>query len=343
MSCCCVDLNTVWFAVIGVLFTGYALLDGFDLGVGIVHLFAKSDDDRRIAINAIGPVWDGNEVWLLAGGGALFAAFPRVYGTVFSGFYLAIMLLLFALIFRAVSIEFRGKLDWSLWRKAWDFCFSAASLAAALLLGVALGNIARGIPLDAEGEFAGTFLGLLNPYALVVGLSTAALFAMHGALYLNLKAEGDLQASARRSALGAFVVFAALYVLLTFATWLGLPHMIRPFDERPLLFAIPLILVLAMADIPFELRAGRDLRAFLASCATIVCLMLLFGVGMFPNMVLSSPDPAHSLTIYNAASSAKTLRIMLTMVLIGMPLVLVYTAYIYRVFRGKVKLDSMSY
>src|SRR3989338_3916968 len=186
------DLNLIWFVMIGILFSGYAMLDGFDLGVGALHLFAKTDHERRIMINAIGPVWDGNEVWLVTGGGALFAAFPDVYATLASGFYLAVMLLLCSLIFRAVAIEFRSKQPMKWWRQMWDVAFSLASILGSLLIGIALGNLVRGIPLDAQHEYAGTFLGLLNPYALLVGVTTLALCMMHGAIYLVLKTDGAL-------------------------------------------------------------------------------------------------------------------------------------------------------
>ncbi len=176
------DLNTIWFILVGILFTGYAMLDGFDLGIGALHLFTQDDSERRVMLNAIGPVWDGNEVWLVTGGGALFAAFPNVYATVFSGFYLALILLLASLIFRAVAIEFRSKQPMRWWRQMWDVGFSAGSLLSALLLGVALGNIAWGVPIDDRGEFAGTFLGLLKPYPVLVGVTTVALFMMHGAI-----------------------------------------------------------------------------------------------------------------------------------------------------------------
>jgi cytochrome d ubiquinol oxidase subunit II len=191
------DLNTIWFGLIGVLLTGYAILDGFDLGVGALHLLTTKDEHRRLMINAIGPVWDGNEVWLVTGGGALFAAFPEVYATVFSGFYLAFMLLLCMLIFRAVAIEFRSKQPMRWWRQMWDVSFSVASLGCSLLFGVAFGNIIWGVPLDAQREFAGSFLGLLNPYALLVGVTTVALFMMHGAIYVVLKTEGELHEIAR--------------------------------------------------------------------------------------------------------------------------------------------------
>ena len=201
------DLNTIWFILVGVLFTGYAMLDGFDLGIGALHLFTKDDKERRVMLNSIGPVWDGNEVWLVTGGGALFAAFPNVYATVFSGFYLALMLLLASLIFRAVAIEFRSKQPMRWWRQMWDIGFSVGSIVSALLIGVALGNIAWGVPIDANGEFAGTFLGLLKPYPLLVGVTTVALFMMHGAIYGVMKTEGALHDKLRGWAMNCIIFF----------------------------------------------------------------------------------------------------------------------------------------
>ncbi|MCB1129153.1 MAG: cytochrome d ubiquinol oxidase subunit II, partial [Verrucomicrobiae bacterium] len=212
------DLNTVWFILIGVLFTGYAMLDGFDLGVGALHLFTRTDEERRIMLNAIGPVWDGNEVWLVTGGGALFAAFPEVYATVFSGFYLAFVLLLVALIFRAVAIEFRSKQPMRWWRRMWDIGFSAGSVLSSFLIGVAMGNIAWGMPLDERHEFSGTFLGLLHPYALLLGVTTVALFMMHGAIYLVMKTDGELQARVRGWVRPTIVFFVVMYGITTFAT-----------------------------------------------------------------------------------------------------------------------------
>lgn len=338
------DLNTVWFGLVGLLFTGYVILDGFDLGVGILHLgAAKSDQDRRIFLNAIGPVWDGNEVWLVTGGGALFAAFPNVYATVFSGFYLAFMALLCALIFRAVAIEFRSKHPSALWRRFWDLCFAGGSLVSTLLIGVAMGNIAWGIPLDAQGEFAGSFLGLLHPYALLMGLTTVALFAMHGAIYLVMKTEGALHERLRQWINPLIICFILCYVLLTLATLLYIPHITEAFRREPWFFGLIVPLVLAIANIPREISKGRDFRAFLSSCAAMAGLMGVFGIGMYPNLVYSLPNPDHSLTAFNAASSQKTLGVMLTIALIGVPVVLSYTASIYYIFRGKVRLDKMSY
>jgi len=337
------DYNLLWFVLVGVLFSGYAMLDGFDLGVGTLILGIKDDHERRLFYNAIGPVWDGNEVWLVTGGGALFAAFPAVYATVFSGFYLAFMLLLFALIFRAVAIEFRSKEPWPWWRRWWDRGFFAGSTSAALLIGVAMGNIVWGIPLDSKGEFAGSFPGLLHPYALLMGLTTVALFMMHGAFYLHLKTEGPLQARVREWLNPLIITFIVCYALTTLATLLYVPRMTHILREQPALFAVVVLLVLAIANLPREIHRGRDWAAFLSSCATMLLLMALFGLGMFPHMVYSMPDPAHSLTVYNAASTVKTLKIMTIIAAIGVPVVLTYTVTVYYIFRGKVKLGKDSY
>jgi cytochrome d ubiquinol oxidase subunit II len=337
------DLNTTWFILIGVLFTGYAILDGFDLGVGALHLFTKKDEDRRILLNAIGPVWDGNEVWLVTGGGALFAAFPDVYATVFSGFYLAFILLLVALIFRAVAIEFRSKQPMRWWRQMWDVGFAFGSVLSGLLIGVAMGNIGWGVPIDERGEFAGTFLGLLGPYPLLLGVTTVALFAMHGAIYATMKTEGELHERLRGWINNTIIFFIICYAVTTMATLLYVPHMAARVRANPWLFSIALLNMLAIANIPREVTRRRHGRAFLSSCVAMISLMALFGLEMYPNLVLSNPNPANSLTIHNAASSQKTLGIMLTIALIGVPVVLAYTGSIYWIFRGKVKLDRMSY
>lgn len=336
------DLNITWFLLVGILFAGYAILDGFDLGVGALHLLIRRDEQRRILLNSIGPVWDGNEVWLVTAGGALFAAFPHVYATVFSGFYLVMMLLLVALIFRAVAIEFRSKQPMPWWRQAWDVSFSLSSVASSLLFGVALGNVIWGIPLDETGEYTGTFLGLLNPYALFTGVTTVALFTMHGAIYLTLKTEGETHEQVRGWVNNTIIFFVMCYTTTTMATLLYVPHMSALIKEYPWLFVVPLLTMLAVANIPREIHHGHDMQAFLSSSAAILGLMTLVGIGMFPNMVTAT-EPGRHLTLYNAASSAQTLKTMLIIAAIGVPLVLSYTVSIYWVFRGKVKLGSMSY
>jgi cytochrome bd ubiquinol oxidase subunit II len=337
------DINTIWFLLVGALFAGYAVLDGFDLGVGALHLFTRTDLDRRTMINAIGPVWDGNEVWLVTGGGALFAAFPDAYATAFSGFYLAFMFLLFALIFRAVAIEFRSKQESRRWRAVWDVSFSVASILSSLLIGIALGNIAWGIPLGADKEFAGSFLSLLHPFPLLVGLTTVALFTMHGAIYVVLKTEEPLQAQARLWVRNGIIFFIICYAVTTLFTLLYVPHMTETIRAHPPLFLIPVVNILAIANIPRSMHRGKDFQAFLSSCAAMLALMALFGMGMYPNLIYSLPNPEQSLTIYNAASSAKTLRIMLIMAGLGIPMVLSYTISIYWIFRGKVTIEPHSY
>lgn len=337
------DLAATWYVLVAILLAGYAILDGFDLGVGIIHLFIRGDSERRLAINAIGPVWDGNEVWLVTGGGALFAAFPEVYASAFSGFYTALMLLLVTLIFRAVAIEFRSKRPSPHWRQGWDIAFSAGSFGAALLMGVAFGNVAAGVPMDTHHDITGGLPGLLNPYALLVGLTTVVLFAMHGAIYLVLKTEGELQARIRGWVRPLIVGFVICYALTTMATLLWQPHLAERMRAQPLWFLVPVLTMLAVANVPREIFHGREFRAFLSSCAAIGLLVTLIGVGLFPNLLLASNDPANSLTVANAASSPKTLRIMLIIALIGVPLVLTYTAGIYWVFRGKVRLEPGSY
>ncbi len=337
------DLNTIWFILVGVLLGGYAVLDGFDLGVGALHLLVKKDLDRRIMINSIGPVWDGNEVWLITGGGALFAAFPHVYATVFSGFYTALMLLLFMIIFRAIAIEFRSKREGLTWRKVWDIMFSVSSILIALLMGVALGNVIIGVPITAEKEAIVGLLDLLNPYAIIVGLTTVALFMMHGAIYAAMKTEGELQEQVKSWINKAIIFFVITYIFTTIATLIYQPHMLNNFKEYPIMWVIVILNMLAIANIPREIHREKYFMAFISSVSSILALMLLFAFGIFPNIVLSSPNPEHSLTIYNAASSQQTLETMLIMAAIGMPFVISYTISIYWIFRGKVKINSMSY
>lgn len=337
------DLNIIWFILVGVLLTGYAVLDGFDLGVGVLHLFVKKDEDRRMFLNAIGPVWDGNEVWLVTGGGALFAAFPEAYATVFSGFYVPFMLLLFSLIFRAVAIEFRSKEPWRWWRRMWDIAFACGSFLSAFLIGVAMGNIVRGIPLDQDFEFSGTLLGLLNPYAITMGITTVLLFAMHGAIYLVMKTEGELQARVRKWVPTLIGLFLASYFIFNLFTFIDVPRIVDLVRERSYIFVVAAAGILVLLNIPREFHKGNDFRAFLCSCLGMGLMMATFGLSYFPNMVYSSPNPENSLTIYNAASSQKTLGIMLIIAGIGVPIVLAYTACIYYIFRGKTKLTSHSY
>ncbi|MBU0717142.1 MAG: cytochrome d ubiquinol oxidase subunit II [Planctomycetes bacterium] len=337
------DLNTTWFLLIWVLLAGYAILDGFDLGVGVLHLFARDEGERRVHVGAIGPFWDGNEVWLLTGGGALFAAFPIVYATVFSSFYLALMLLLLAMIFRAVSLEFRHQVDVPGWQRVWDWAFGLGSLIPAILFGVAIGNILRGIPIEADGTANVPFLSLLNPYALLIGVLSLALFTMHGAAFLAVKTEGDLQQRMIRWTVRAWVVFVGLYLVATIATVFVSPFLFEGALGNPLLWIFFVLLLAAIIYVPIANRAGRFFRAFLASSVTIASMIGLAAVSLFPRLAPSSIDLANSLTAYNASSTPRTLTVMLVIALIGMPIVIAYTTYIYRAFAGKVVIAEESY
>jgi cytochrome d ubiquinol oxidase subunit II len=337
-----VDLNLLWFVLLGILLAGYAILDGFDLGVGILHPAARNEHERRLMINSIGPLWDGNEVWLVTFGGAMFAAFPNAYATVFSGFYVAFMMLLFALIFRAVSIEFRGKRDSGAWRLFWDYSFFGASTLATFLFGVAAGNALMGIPIDANGVFTGSFFDLIHPYPILIGLLTVSFAVMHGAIYLYLKTEGELQQLVHRWMWRGFGLTLICYMLATIFTLTLLPHAVNNFLEHRWSWVIVVLTVFAFANIPRAIFLGRPFYAFLSSSATILALVFLFSLTLFPNLVVST-TPAFSLNVYNAASSQKTLGIMAIIALIGLPFVLAYTTAIYWAFRGKVKITEHSY
>jgi len=337
------DLHLFWFVLLGVLLTGYAILDGFDLGVGIVHLAARRDEERRVLMNAIGPLWDGNEVWLVTFGGALFAAFPRAYAAVFSAFYLPFMLLLFALIFRAVSMEFRSKHEGVVWRRCWDGAFFAASTLATFLMGVAIGDSMLGIPIGPDGDFTGGMADLLRPYALLVGVFAVATFAMHGSIYLYLKTEGELQQRVHGWMWRTFGLFLVAYMLVTVVTLVAVPAATRNFTRLPWAWVVVLLNILAVANIPRAIFKGKPFGAFVSSSCTIAALVFLFGVALFPNLIVSSASSAWSLTIVNAASSEKTLGIMRTIAFLGMPFVAGYTAVVYWVFRGKVQLSTLSY
>jgi cytochrome bd ubiquinol oxidase subunit II len=338
-----VDLNLLWFVLLGVLLAGYAILDGFDLGVGIIHLIARNNEQRRLMINSIGPLWDGNEVWLVTFGGAMFAAFPYAYATVFSGFYTAFMLLLFALIFRAVSIEFRSKRESKAWRSFWDWSFFAASALATLLFGVAAGNALIGIPIDAQGNFTGSFFTLLRPFPILVGLLTVSFAAMHGSIYLYVKTEGEIQKLVHPWMWRTFGFSLIFYMLTTIFLLSIKPDATHNFITYPWSWAFVVLSIVAFANIPRAIFLGRPFYAFLSSSTTIFSLVFLFSFTLYPNLVASSLSPDNNLTIFNAASSHKTLGIMAIIALIGMPFVLAYTIAIYWAFRGKVKLTEHSY
>ena len=337
-------LTFIWFVLLGVLLVGYSILDGFDLGVGILHPFiAKDDHERRLVMNSIGPLWDGNEVWLVTFGGALFAAFPVAYATVFSSFYTAFFLLLTCLIGRAVSLEFRSKVHSTTWRKVWDIAFFMSSFTAAFLLGVAGGNVMAGMELGPKYHYQGSLLSQIYWYPLLVGCLTVSLFALHGAIFLYLKTEHDLQNRLRRTITPLFYFFAGLYCIVTFATWWHVPHATVNISKYPVLWIVPVLNALAVLNIPRAMHLGRPGYAFFSSSMVILALASLFSVAIFPNFMLSTIDPAYSVTLGNARSSAGTLQTMLIIAAIGIPCVLSYTVIIYWIFRGKVKIDPNSY
>lgn len=338
-----IDYPTWWFFVIGAVFTGYAILDGFDLGAGSLHLFLKKEGSRRIALNAIGPVWDGNEVWLVIGGGALFAGFPEVYATLFSAFYVPFMLFLVALIFRAVSIEFRSKEPMLWWRRTWDVSYCLSSALLAFLLGVIAGNIAQGIPLDERHVFRGSFLDFLNPYSILVGITTLALFTMHGAIYLVMKTEDRLYDKLVIISRRATIFFVISFTLMSFYTLLYIPHLADQVRENPGMFILPVIMVLAIASITRHISKKKYMYAFLSSSVVISVSLIILAMELYPVMIYSTDAVQNSLTVYNAASSDKALGIMLVVAAVGVPLVAAYTSFVFWTFKGKVKLDESSY
>ncbi len=338
------DLNTLWFILIAVLYVGFFILEGFDFGVGILSPILGRDRDpetadhkRRVMLNTIGPHWDGNEVWLLTAGGATFAAFPEWYATLFSGFYLALFLLLLALIGRGIAIEFRSKKDNQKWRQTWDWIIFVGSLVPSLLLGVAFGNLVRGVPIDAEMNYVGGFFNLLNPYALLAGLATLASFTLYGAIFLSLKTAGDVreraQAAARRLWPIAVAVVVLLMIVNFFATDLA-AHLGIIAGIPPLAGVVSLLLS------GYFIYRNRDGWAFITSAIAIALGLVTDFVILFPRVMVSSLDPAYSLTIYNASSSPYTLQVMTVVALIFVPIVLAYQGYTYWVFRKRLTADS---
>ncbi len=338
-----IDYPTLWFLLVGGVFSGYAILDGFDLGAGAWHLFLRKEKSRRIALNAVGPVWDGNEVWLVIGGGALFAGFPVVYATLFSFMYIPFMLFLAFLIFRAISIEFRGKEKMKWWRNLWDISYSVSSAMLAFLLGVVLGNVLQGIAIGDNYEFHGHWLDFINPYSIIVGFTTLSLFMMHGAIYLLMKTEGKLFDKLTRLLKRGIIFFILMFTLATLYTLILIPHLSDDLLNRPALFIAPVLAFLSIANIPRLAQKGKFRRAFVFSALSISLLLVLVAIELYPVMLLSTIDPAYNIDIYNASSSDKALGIILTISAIGIPLVLAYTIFVYKTFWGKVVLDETSY
>lgn len=329
------ELTTVWFMLIALLWTGYLVLEGFDFGVGMLLPVlsrgrddAESETDRRIMINTIGPVWDGNEVWLLVAGGATFAAFPEWYATLFSGFYLPLLLILLALIIRGVAFEYRGKINDPTWRARWDKAIFVGSVLPSLLWGVAFANIVRGVPIDADFQFTGSLFTLLNPYALLGGLTTLTLFLLHGAVFVSLKTDGPIRARAQR--LAARIAPVTLIVAGTFALWTQLAH------GKLWTWVAVVVAAAALAGAVAATAAAREGVAFILTTVVIVAAVVLLFGSLFPDVMPSSTDAANSLTTANASSTPYTLKVM-TWVAVGLtPFVLLYQGWTYWVFRQRI-------
>jgi len=333
-------LEVLWFALIAILWIGYFVLEGFDFGVGtLLPFIGKDDTDRRVLINTIGPVWDGNEVWLLTAGGATFAAFPNWYATLFSGFYLALFLILVALIVRGVAFEYRGKHDSVRWRAWWDRAIFVGSALPALLWGVGFANMVQGVPIDVHGEFTGTLLTLLNPYALLAGLTSLAVFTLHGAIFLSLKTTGELLERSRAAARTLSVVAAAL--VFAFLAWTYLNAVSA--DETGIVPGVVPIAALGLAvGVPFLVRAARDGLAFVATALSIALMTATIFLNLFPRVLVSSTDPAYSLTIWNSSSTHYTLVVMTVVALTLTPVVLLYQGWTYYVFRHRISRDDLA-
>lgn len=327
-------LEVTWFIIITVLFVGFFFLEGFDFGVGMLMPFlGKSDLQRRVIINTIGPFWDGNEVWFITAGGAMFAAFPHWYATLFSGFYMALFLMLLALIGRGVAFEFRSKLANTRWRSTWDWVIFVGSLLPPLLWGVALANLMKGVPIDAEMNYVGSFWDLINLYSLTAGVSIVLLFLLHGSLFLSLKTDGPLREKARNIAYKVGVwttVMLFIFIILSYIqTDMFTQRGINP-------GAVPILAGFALVSVRFFLQAKKEGWAFIMTGLTIALSTVTVFMSLFPRVMISSLNPEWSLTIYNAASSAYTLKVMTIVALTAVPFVLVYQAWTYWIFRKRV-------
>ena len=342
-------METVWFCLVAVMIALYVVLDGFDLGAGAVHLLvARTNDERRLVLRSIGPVWDGNEVWLVAGGGTLYCAFPALYASSFSGFYLPLMMVLWLLILRAISIEFRNHIDSPVWQPLWDFVFSAASALLAVFFGAALGNVVRGVPLDAEGGFfvplwtdftTGRNPGVLDWYTVTVGLTALVTLTVHGALWVALKTEGGVERRARALARRLWWGLLALTVLVTLFSFAIQPQLQRSFGARPWGCVFPLA---ALAGL-LGMRVMQGMRQFLCSALFILAMLTSAAFGIYPYVLPASTDPRFGLTIHNAAAASYGLKVGLAWFIPGMLLVAGYFVYVYRSFAGKVRLEEDGY
>jgi len=342
-------MGTVWFCLVAVMVAMYVLLDGLDLGAGAIHfLVAKTEEERRQVIASIGPVWDGNEVWLLAAGGTLYFAFPMLYASGFSGFYLPLMMVLWLLILRGTSIEFRNHVDSRVWIPFWDFVFSVSSLLLAVFFGAALGNVVRGVPLDGTGYFfeplwtnfrLSEHTGILDWYTILVGVTALAALMMHGALWIRLKTSGELAERAAKVASLAWWAILVLTALLTMITFAVQPQVAANFKTWPLGYILPAIAVAGLAGVQFELRRRGELNAFLSSATYLLGMLTSVVFGVYP-MVLPARNPVNSLTVASAQAGAYGLKIGLIWWVIGMTLATIYLVHVYRSFAGKVSTEK---
>ena len=343
-------METIWFALIGLLFTLFVTLDGFDFGAGIIYRFvAKTEDERRTVLNAMGPIWDGNEVWLIIAGGTLFFAFPVAYASAFSGFYLALILLLWLLMFRGLAMELRSQLTNPLWRSFWDSMLVIGSVMISVILGAALGNLLRGVPLQVDGYFfeplwtnflTGPAPGLLDWYTLMMAVFVVVLFALHGANFIAFKTEGALHGRAQLVSKKMGWLVAVLAVAMALATYVARPGAIDNFLNHPVGFVLPALIFASIAAVIWLRQHNRDGAAFAASAASIVLLMLGAAFSIFPNILIATTEGVGNLTIYNAATSPYALKTGLTWFSVGAVFAAGYTIFMYRSFRGKVKLPD---
>jgi cytochrome d ubiquinol oxidase subunit II len=336
-------LQTIWFFLWGLLWALYFMTDGFDLGIGALYpILGKTDEDKNTMINAMGPLWDGNEVWLLTAGGVTFAAFPLVYAVMFSSLYTALMLILFALIIRGVSFEFRNKINNPVWMKVWDTCIFVGSIVPAILFGVAFANIFQGIPIDGEGLYQGNLFTLLNPYGLLGGVLFLLLFVQHGANWIIIRSEGDLHDRAVKMSKKIWPFLLVVAVIFLVASWFATP-LYQNYLSSPILFVVILVTVVALLGVRFYLDKEHWFSAWFSSALTIVGATFFGVIGLFPNLFPSSISPEYSLSAYNASSSPLTLKIMLVVVILFVPLVLAYQVWTYNLFKGKVRPEDMMY
>ena len=345
-------MATLWFMIVAVMIALYVVLDGFDLGAGAVHLFiAKSDQERRTVIRAIGPVWDGNEVWLLAAGGTLYFAFPQLYASGFSGFYLPLMMVLWLLMLRAIGIEFRTHLEERVWQHFFDAIFGLASILLTIFYGAALGNVIRGVPLNADGYFfeplwtnwrVGELNGILDWYTVMCGVVALVTLVVHGSLYLATKTEGELNTRARKVASGLWPLQVLLTILSLTATVYAVPHILQNYSRWPIGYLVPAVVIASLVYMYFAHSRRNEKGAFLASCLYIIAMLVGAVFALYPNVLPASTGTQYNLTIYNSAAGEHGLAVGLVWWIVGMIFVAVYFVFVYRMFRGKVRLEEGS-